>query len=153
PQPWLAPPRLVVSRACPQIPVQRPGRLVPDPDHPRPAALAADGDLPGPQIHITAPGATGSYPDAGRQDIANLFPGAAAVPAPADQGAWIRPSDRDVVVVTDQPSKDRRRSVGAVLAVTAEPPFVRRGDLGFDVRQAGRNTGLPVGDRRGHALS
>ena len=33
----------------PQIPVQRPGRVMADPYHPRLAALAAHGDLPGPR--------------------------------------------------------------------------------------------------------
>src|ERR1700693_4104623 len=55
PQPQLRPVRLLMPGAGAEIPVQGPGGLVPDPDHPRPAALAADGDLPPPQVDIAAP--------------------------------------------------------------------------------------------------
>jgi hypothetical protein len=46
----------------PQVPVQGTGSLVPDPDHPRPAALAAHGDLPPPQVDIAAPRVTRVIP-------------------------------------------------------------------------------------------
>ena len=48
------------------IPVQAPGGLVADPDDPVLAALAADGDLPLPQIDVTAPRVTGVVPQAGQ---------------------------------------------------------------------------------------
>src|SRR5580700_3224845 len=38
-----------------EVPVQGTGGLVADPDHPGPAALAAHGDLPPPQVDVAAP--------------------------------------------------------------------------------------------------
>ncbi len=49
-----------------EVPVQAPGGLVADPDDPVLAALAADGDLPLPQIDVTAPRVTGVIPQAGQ---------------------------------------------------------------------------------------
>jgi hypothetical protein len=41
-----------MSGADAEVPVQGAGGLMPDPDHPRPAALAAHRDLPPPQVDI-----------------------------------------------------------------------------------------------------
>ena len=50
----------------PQVPVQAAGCLVADPDDPGLAALAADGDLPLPQVDVAAPRVTGVMPEAGQ---------------------------------------------------------------------------------------
>ena len=54
------PPGPAVPGAGALVPVQAPGRVVADPDNPVFTALAADGDLPLPQIDVAAPQA-GSY--------------------------------------------------------------------------------------------
>jgi hypothetical protein len=52
--------------ASADVPVQAPGRLVADLDDPGLAALAADRDLPLPQIDVTAPRVIGVVQDAGQ---------------------------------------------------------------------------------------
>jgi hypothetical protein len=65
-QPQLRPPRLSVPGPGPQVPVQAPGRLVADPDDAVHPALAADGDLPLPQVDVTAPRVTRVVAQAGQ---------------------------------------------------------------------------------------
>ena len=60
PELQLGPPGLRVPGAGADVPVQAPGGLVADPDDPGLAALAADGDLPLPQVDVAVPRATGS---------------------------------------------------------------------------------------------
>ena len=48
------------------VPAQAPGGLLADPDDPVLAALAADGDLPLPQVDVAAPRVTGVIPQAGQ---------------------------------------------------------------------------------------
>src|SRR5271169_3962407 len=66
PEPHLGPPGLGVPGAGPQVPVQAAGGLVADPDDAVLAALAADGDLPLPQVDVTAARVTGVVPQAGQ---------------------------------------------------------------------------------------
>ncbi len=54
-QPQLRPPRLRVPGPGADVPVQGAGGLIADPDDPGLAALAVDGDLPVPQVRVTAP--------------------------------------------------------------------------------------------------
>src|ERR1039457_1235377 len=63
-QPQLRPPRLPVPGAGTEVPVQAPGSLVTDPDDPVLAALAADRNLPLPQINVAAPWVTRVIPHA-----------------------------------------------------------------------------------------
>src|ERR1035441_6406810 len=65
-QPQLRPPGLRVPGPGAEIPVQAPGSLVADPDDPVLAALAADGDLPLPQVDVAAPRGTGVVPQPGQ---------------------------------------------------------------------------------------
>ena len=58
-QPRLVPPGLGVPSAGTEVPVQAAGRLVADLDDAVLAALAADGDLPLPQVDVAAPRVTG----------------------------------------------------------------------------------------------
>jgi hypothetical protein len=74
-QPQLRPPGLGVPGAGADVPVQAPGGLVADLDDPVLAALAADGDLPLPQVDVTAPRVTGVVPQAsqlGQPDAGTL---------------------------------------------------------------------------------
>ena len=66
-EPQLGPPGLGVAGAGAQVPVQAPGGLVADLDDPVLAALAADRELPLPQVDVTAAqGGQLGQPDAGR---------------------------------------------------------------------------------------
>jgi hypothetical protein len=65
-QPQLRPPGLRVPGAGAQVPVQAPRGPVADPDDPVLAALAADSDLPLPQVDVTALRVTGVVPQAGQ---------------------------------------------------------------------------------------
>jgi hypothetical protein len=53
PRPQLRPVRLGVPCPDPDVAVEGDGGLVADPDDPRLAALAPDGDLPLPQVNVT----------------------------------------------------------------------------------------------------
>src|SRR5271169_944599 len=66
PEPHLGPPGLGVPGAGPQVPVEAAGCLVADPDDAVLAALAADGDLPLPQVDVAAPRVTGVVADVGQ---------------------------------------------------------------------------------------
>jgi hypothetical protein len=66
PEPQLRLVRLRMAGAGADVAVQAPGGLVADPDDPVLATLAADGDLPPPQIDVTAPRVTGVIPQAGQ---------------------------------------------------------------------------------------
>ena len=55
PEPKLEPPGLGVPGAGPQVPVEAAGCLVADLDDAVLAALAADGDLPLPQVDVAVP--------------------------------------------------------------------------------------------------
>jgi hypothetical protein len=72
PEPQLGPVRQPVPGPGPQLPVQPPGRLMPDPHGPLPAALAPDPDLPRLQVHVTTPRVTGA--DADRASSATRMP-------------------------------------------------------------------------------
>jgi hypothetical protein len=65
-QPQLRPPGLRVPGAGAQVPVQAEGGLVADLDDPGLAALAADGDLPLPQVDVAEPRVTGVVPQGGQ---------------------------------------------------------------------------------------
>jgi hypothetical protein len=68
-EPQLRPPGLRVPGPGAEVPVQAPGCQVADPDDPDDpvlAGLAADGDLPPPQIAVTTPRVTGVIPQAGQ---------------------------------------------------------------------------------------
>ncbi len=79
--------------------------------------------------------------------VSHLLPGADDIAEAADQLTWVLAAHRDVVITADEPAKDLRGGVCSVLAVAAQAPFVCCCDLGLDVRSAGRNDRLAVGDR------
>ena len=66
PEPQLRPPGLGVPGPGADVPVQAPGGLAADPDDPVLAALAADGDLPLPQVDVAALRVAGVVPQAGQ---------------------------------------------------------------------------------------
>jgi len=66
PEPQLRPPCLGMPGPGPEIAVQGTGGLVSDPDDPRLAALAADGDLALPQVEVAEPGVAGVVADPGQ---------------------------------------------------------------------------------------
>src|SRR5271166_5901004 len=65
-EPQLGPPGLGVPVPGPQVPVQAAGCLVADLDDAVLAALAADGDLPLPQVDVAAPRVAGVVAEAGQ---------------------------------------------------------------------------------------
>jgi hypothetical protein len=89
PEPELRPVCLGVPGPDPDIAVQGTGGLVPDPDDPRPAALAADGDLALPQVEVAAPGVVWVLADPGQ------LPG----PDPSPAGRFEHGDDRGVAAL------------------------------------------------------
>ena len=65
-QPQLGPPGLPVPGSGAQVPVQAEGGLVADLDDPGLAALAADGDLPLPQVDVAVPRVAGVVAEVGQ---------------------------------------------------------------------------------------
>src|SRR5258708_29817239 len=66
PEPQLRPPRLRVPGPDPEVAVEAAGSVIADPDDPGLAALAPDGDLTVPQVHVTAPWVFGVVADPGQ---------------------------------------------------------------------------------------
>src|ERR1035441_5494176 len=93
-QPQLRPPRLRVPGPGADVPVQAPGRLGTDPDDPVLAALAADGDLPLPQIDVTVPRVTGVVQEAGQL-------------GQPDAGRLEHRDDRGVTALRERPARAR----------------------------------------------
>jgi hypothetical protein len=61
-----------MSGADAEVPAQGAGGLMPDPDHPRPAALAAHRDLPPPQVDIAELMTRHAYPMTERGSVPAL---------------------------------------------------------------------------------
>ena len=93
-QPQLRPPRLPVPGAGAEVPVQAPRRLVAYLDDPVLAALAADGDLPLPQIDVAAPRVTGVVSQAGRL-------------GQPDAGRLEHRDDRGIAALGERPARAR----------------------------------------------
>jgi hypothetical protein len=93
-----------VPGAGAEVPVQAPGRVVADPDDPVFAALAADGDLPLPQVDVAGPQAGQlGQPDAGLDEHCDDRGVAALREAPArtgmvQPGQLLAGEDRDELV-------------------------------------------------------
>src|SRR5271157_1792791 len=66
PEPQLRPVRLGVPGADAEVPVEAAGGVEADLDDPGLAALAVDGDLPVPQVHVAAPRVVSVVPDSGQ---------------------------------------------------------------------------------------
>src|SRR6516162_10175030 len=115
PEPQLRPPGLGVPGPGPQVPVEAAGCLVADLDDAVLAALAADGDLPLPQVDVAAPRVTGvvadagqlGQPDAGRLEYRDDR-GVAALREGAARACLVQPGQLLAGEDRDQLLRDRR---------------------------------------------